>query len=196
MNSSRIRFTMARQLFEAFPIAASDIKTPPLRAEAPLIFAKRLLSARPPEAVAFCAYLLPRREAVWWGVSCVRALQRRAPDVALQAAEAWVRDPDETTRLAALRIGAFANKRSSTTWLANAAAWSGGNINPGGPVPIPARPHLTAKAVNAALILAIAQRAASEQQPLQVAFAEAGIRFAEGGDARPIIAPTSSVRRA
>jgi len=194
MTSSRIRFTTARQVFEAYPIAASDIKTPPLNAEWPLIFAKRLLSIRPAEAVAFCAYLLPRREAVWWGVSCVRVLERGEADPALKAAEAWVRDPDETTRLAALRIGGFANKRSPTTWLANAAAWSGGNINPGGPVPIPARPHLTAKTVNAALILAIAQRAASEQQPLMVAFAEAAIRFAEGGEARPII-PASPAGR-
>ena len=33
---------------------------------------------RPTTRIAFCAYLLPRREAVWWACQCVRALIGRS----------------------------------------------------------------------------------------------------------------------
>ena len=103
--SDRLRFTTARQVFEAFPTAASDIEVEPAD-EAPLDFARKLLApGRRFESIVYLAYLLPRREAVWWGCQCVRAISGNKADDALLAAEAWVRDPDETTRRAALDIG-------------------------------------------------------------------------------------------
>ena len=147
--SSRLRFTSARQIFDTFQSASDDIATPPAN-EAPLDFARKLArSSRPIEAVAFCAYLLPRREAVWWACQCVRAIQgdQAGADLALKAAEAWVREPEEATRRAALDLGASENRRAPTTWLARAAGWSGGDMAAAGLAPTPAPPHLTAKAV-------------------------------------------------
>jgi hypothetical protein len=181
---SRIRFTNAQQIFEAFPAAAEDIRSPRDDDDA-LEFAFRLLrSSEPIEAVAYFAYLLPRREAVWWGAQCVRALRgRAAPDAALSAAEDWVRVPEETQRRAALDVGTGAPKRVATTWLALAAGWSGGNIASQGNAR--AKPHLTAKAVRAAIILALAQAAVRDPTPWIAAFVEAAVRFVKGGDATP-----------
>ena len=165
--SSRLRFTSARQIFDTFQSASDDIATPPAN-EAPLDFARKLArSSRPIEAVAFCAYLLPRREAVWWACQCVRAIQgdQAGADLALKAAEAWVREPEEATRRAALDLGASENRRAPTTWLARAAGWSGGDMAAAGLAPTPAPPHLTAKAVLAAIVLAMAKAGAASRAP-------------------------------
>jgi hypothetical protein len=190
--SSRLRFTSARQIFDTFETASNDIATPPTD-EAPLVFVRKLAqSERPAEAIAFCAYLLPRREAVWWACQCVRAIQGGATpgDAALEAAEAWVREPEEATQRAALGLGAAGNKRAATTWLASAAGWSGGNIAPTGQKPNFAPTHLTAKAVLAAIVLAMAKAGSRSQAAWMAACIEACIRFAEGGDARPRLAQT------
>ena len=69
-----IRFSTARQVFEAFATAANDIETPPT-SDDPLVFLRALLDGPTPEdAVSFCAYLLPRREAVWWACQCLRQI--------------------------------------------------------------------------------------------------------------------------
>ena len=92
--SGRVRFSSARQIFESFPTAAGDIEGRPLD-ETPLDFARTLISkGKRFEAIAFSAYLLPRREAVWWGCQCLRALGAAGDNIALAASEAWVRDPE------------------------------------------------------------------------------------------------------
>src|ERR1700722_2379112 len=188
--SSRLRFTSARQIFDTFETAADDIAMPPTD-EPPLTFVRKLAqSDRPTEAIAFCAYLLPRREAVGWACQCVRAIlgEAGAGDAALRAAEAWVREPEEATQRAALDLGAAGSKRAATTWLANAAGWSGGNMAPIGYVPISAPPNLTAKAVQAAIALATAKAGARNHAAWTAACVEACIRFADGGDVRPRLA--------
>jgi hypothetical protein len=196
--SYRLRFTSARQIFDTFLTASDDIATQPADEE-PLAFVRKLAqSPRPIEAIAFCAYLLPRREAVWWACQCVRAIQgeQAGADVALKAAEAWVREPEEATRRAALDIGASGNRRAATTWLARAAGWSGGNIGGAGLAATPAPPHLTAKAVLAAIVLAMAKAGARSQGAWTAACADACIRFAEGGDARPRLVQDAESPRA
>jgi hypothetical protein len=181
--SDRLRFTTARQVFEAFPTIAADIEIEPAD-EAPLDFARKLLApGRRFEALVFVAYLLARREAVWWGCQCVRAVNGNQADDALLAAEAWVRVPEEATRRAALSIGWLRDPRLATTWLALAAGQSGGSIAPEDAHPVAPPAQATALDVKAAVILAIAQTSASGQSAWKAACVEAGIRFAEGGDA-------------
>jgi hypothetical protein len=189
--SSRIRFATARNVFETFA-DLRRVAPPPDDEAAPLDYARRLLgSPRPAHAIVFLAYLLPRREAVWWARQCVGAiLGPRADDAALRAAEAWVRAPEEENRRAALAIGNASDQSLATTWLALAAAWSGGSMCAPDVKPMAAPASACAKAANAAIVLA-----ACSGDPLAitrwiVACAEAGIRFADGGEAR-VIAPKS-----
>jgi hypothetical protein len=184
--SSRIRFATARNLYEAFP-DLRHVAAPPSDESAPLDYARQLLaSPRPTEAVGFLAYLLPRREAVWWARQCVGALLGpRADDAALHAAEAWVRAPEEENRQTALAVGSAGDQTSPTTWLAFAAAWSGGSMCAPDLKPMTAPASACAKAVNAAVVMAACAGDPRTIGPRIAACVEAGIRFADGGDARP-----------
>src|ERR1700716_2245623 len=104
---SRSRFATIRALSESFPEALENIRVEPTD-EPPIAFLNRLVAAgKPDQAIEVCAYLLPRREAVWWGCASARTLLRgRLGDTTgLVAAEAWVRDPSEENRQRALDIG-------------------------------------------------------------------------------------------
>jgi hypothetical protein len=194
--SSRIRFGTAQNVFEAFA-DLRHVAPPPCDETAPLDYARQLLvSARPAHAIVFLAYLLPRREAVWWAQQCVGAiLGPRADDAAYRAAAAWVRVPEEENRRAALALSNSGDQSVATTWLALAAAWSGGSICAPDQKPMAAPISACAKAANAAIVLATCA-----DGPLAIpqwirACAEAGIRFAEGGVAT-VIAPRLSATAA
>jgi hypothetical protein len=151
-----LRFSTARDVFGAFPTAYEDIATEPNN-QSPLIFLRELVKGpTPDDAIPFCAYLLPRREAVRWASQNVRALVDKPTandEAALKAAEDWVREPEEMNRRKALEIGTMANQRAASTWIALAAAWSGGPmIGSGGPA---APPQLTARAAFTAIRIAL-----------------------------------------
>jgi hypothetical protein len=189
--SSRIRFATARSVFEAFPDLSYVVARPADDIE-PLDHARALLgSPRPSDAVLFISHLLPRREAVWWAIQCVRALiGEGAADKALGAAEIWVRTPEDDNRRAALLAANASDRRKPTTWLAFAAGWSGGSMVPPDQTPLPPPAGACAMAANTAIMLAVAAgdpRAVSDRME---ACAEAGVRFASGGE------PTVFVREA
>ena len=181
--SSRIRFASASSVFDAFPDLRRVAATP-AESAAPLDHARALLASRPPEAVMFIAHLLPRREAVWWAVQCVRGLLgARSEDEAFHAADAWTRAPEEVNRCGALAVAGSADQEAPTTWLAFAAGWSGGSVTPPGQQPLPAPASACALGANTAVMLAAARGDPREVAGRIKACAEAGIRFAEGGDA-------------
>lgn len=156
---AQLRFITARDLFDAFETAPEDIQVEPTDAPS-LQFVNALVAAGDlRNAVSFCAYLLPRREAVWWACQSVRTVSGRVSgvdDARLQAAEAWVSEPEERQRWAALDLGMEGEKTSPATWVALAAGWSGGamvrNDHNAGQAP----PHATPKAVIAAIQLCTA----------------------------------------
>ncbi len=182
--ATRLRFNTAQQVFDAFPKVTAEIDLRPT-GESPLDFARKLLArAHRFDAIVFTACLLPRREGVWWCCQCVRALGGNQADDALLVAEAWVREPEETQRRAALEIAASGGTRVATTWLALAAGHSGGSVTPEGSTPARASPDATAINLKAAVILAIVQRPMTEAPGWIKACVEAGLCFAEGGDAK------------
>ena len=155
---------------------ADDIK--------PLDHARALLaSSRPRDAVLFVSHLLPRREAVWWAIQCVRALVGEGgADEALSAAETWVRTPEDDNRRAALLAANASDRRKPTTWLAFAAGWSGGSLLPADQKPVAAPPAACAMAANTAIMLAVAAGDPLGVTRRMVACADAGVRFAGGGE--------------
>jgi hypothetical protein len=179
-----IRFVTAQDLFDAFPTAQQDVDSKP--SDAPSLEYLRSLaeSGEFNKAVAFCAYLLPRREAVGWGCRCVKNLLPNLPpeeQPGLQAADAWVRRPDEEQRLAALELGMRSNAQSPTTWLALAAGWSGGNIVLGIEATSMAPPQQTARAVRAAVLTAVSRLAPAEREKGLRACIEDGAQIAAEG---------------
>jgi hypothetical protein len=185
--STRLRFNTARQVFDAFPKITSEIDLRPTDEEAPLEFARKLIAREHRfDAIVYTSCILPRREAVWWGCQCVRALNGNKADDALLAAEAWVRAPEGQQRRAALQVAASADTSVPTTWLAWAAGHSGGSIALEDSPPVRASPDATALNLKAAVILAIVEHPMTEAFAWIRACVDAGIRLAEGGDARVI----------
>jgi hypothetical protein len=181
---SRIRFSTARSVFETFPelarkstVAATD--------DPAIVFLKNLsANAKFEEAVAFCAHLLPRREAVWWGCASVRSFLHDIPQsraTPLVAAETWVHNPTDANRLHALQIGTRSDDSDCLTWLALGAGWAGGMLStvPNPPVPVPQ--YLTARAIRVAVLLALPHVAAADRPERRSACIAEGIRLAERG---------------
>lgn len=180
-----LRFPTTRALFDAFPEVAQRVSAPPTE-QSSIDFLKALSSANSlPEAVTFCAYLLPRREAVWWGCACVRTLlDDIASDRAagLLAAEAWVYEPDDKHREAALDIGTRGENKNPMTWLAFAAGWSGGFLpSTTNKQQVPVPQYMTARAVRIAVLTSVPNVPPSARSArLQKCIAE-GIKLAEAG---------------
>ena len=83
---SRVRFATANDLFETFPELLKTIKVLP-NDKPPLDFLKDLsVDEKLEDAVTFCAFLLPRREAVWWACRSVRSRVGNGPRQASRGA--------------------------------------------------------------------------------------------------------------
>lgn len=180
---SRLRFTTAREVFETYPSALKLVGAAPT-GEPPLAFLTKLTQGPDPKAaISYCAFLLPRRETVWWAVQTLHALRKGAgrPDTALAAAEAWVRDPSDATRRAALAAGEAGDAEEASTWAAWAAGYSGGSVVATHAVPCP--PDLTAKMARIAVLTALHKLPREESAAALRNCVEACIRLAndDGG---------------
>jgi len=183
--STRIRFVRALDVFDNFPELSCYV-APPENDIAPSDFVRALLASRRKiTAVSFLAHILPRREAVWWARQSLAAiLGVGMEDEAARAAEAWVRNPEETTRRAALDVGLAGHLQRPTTWLARAAGYSGGSVIAPEHAPMLPAPAACAQAAAAAVVLAITQQPPPTIPQWIEACVSGGLRFAEGGEAK------------
>ena len=181
---SRIRFATAHALFESFPELTRKISTGPSD-QFPIDYLKALsLQGKMEDAVTFCAYLLPRREAVWWACGCARDLLGTIPQAraaGLLAAEAWVYEPDDERRKAALDIGTNGDSKDPITWLALAAGWAGGFLFANAQRQVAMPHYMTARAVRIAMFMSI-MNIRRDQRPVRLkpCIAE-GVKLAESG---------------
>ena len=146
------------------------------------------------DANAVLAQALPKREAVWWAVFVARETlpddADRKQAMTLEAAEAWVRKPNEETRQLALARGlAIQDTNAPAAWSAIAAGWSNGSMAPKSEVEIPAQPWMTATAVFSAVIRACAADPPNAMARLRAALV-CGLDIADGGKGRPLLPDT------
>jgi hypothetical protein len=178
---SGLHFANAKDLFEAFATAKEDIRARPDAESSLQFFAALSKSRTPEEAVTFGAYLLPRRRAVWWGHECVRSVIHLLSDQdlkMLQLAESWVREPEEEHRIRAMDEGLNARTKTPGAWIALAAGWSGGSLAPPEAPKVPPPTYLTARAVNAGILGALARVDIPHRAGTLQAFVEMGIGLA------------------
>jgi hypothetical protein len=150
---------------------------------APEQFVERLARAKLyADATRFLAYALPERQAVWWACLCVRSVPTCKATLAIKSAEAWVRDPTESNREAALSAGGkhkFEMPGAPAAWTAMAAGWSGGAAAiDAEDVPEPPR-HLTAHAGSGAILL-VATMEPDEAEKVYRRCLETGVQIAQG----------------
>ena len=179
---TRVRFHTTNALFDTFPELSKYVSTPP-NDGSPIDYLTRLMSTNSfHEALTLCAYLLPRREAVWWACGCVRDVLDAIPgasSAALLAAEDWVGQPDNDRRQTALDIGMKTQEKDPTGWLARAAGWAGGFLHPQQQVPTPS--FMTPRALRPALLLAFSKIKPDEQPARLKLWITEGIKLAETG---------------
>lgn len=110
------------------------------------------------DALRLRAYLLEKRQAVWWGCYCLREeLHETLPTVqsaAVAAAFDWVKDPSEANRRAAEAKAGDAKYSGPGATLALSAFWSTGSLAPEGSPEVEADERLTSQGVAASLVAA------------------------------------------
>ncbi|MET1415355.1 hypothetical protein ABVF61_23980 [Roseibium sp. HPY-6] len=189
---SRIRFTKAAQVFEAFAELHEDVQ-PAEGDVSPQDHTLALLEGDDPHtAITFFAYILPKPEAVWWGLKCVEGLDTNKSEhdrKVLDLCANWVREGDEEARLAVLPETEDFNNNSPSVWIGRAVAWSGGSLSPNPDFRVDVPPALTAKGVNAAVQLAIANQDRAGRGEAPKLCIRSGLSFAEGG-VMPVVSVT------
>lgn len=110
------------------------------------------------DAIQFLAHYLPKRQGVFWALTCVR--QGAGPDmsaeaeVALKAAERWIADPTDDNRKAALKASEDADSSTPAGATALAAYYSAGQPHSDDPKTNARGYFMTAKLVSGAVMLA------------------------------------------
>jgi hypothetical protein len=152
--------------------------------QTPRQFLDALVSAQMlDDAIRFLAAALPKREAVGWGILCLKDVVNKplepAATKALAAAEAWVKDPSEPNRRAAETAAEAAGYGTVTGLIAAAVFWSGGSLTPPNMAPVSPRDDLTGTAVTGAILLA-STHSATGPEPAKFKFLELGSDIASG----------------
>ena len=162
-----LRFSTAQQVIDAFPNLKGEFPGCNLELD-PFAFIESLIgqgNAR--RAMVFCAFVLPRREAIQWVWGALRQ-QPQPPSgtdaTLLQLVEDWLKKPVEATRRTALDAGMSDPGKGACAWAALAAGWSGGSLSPNAEQPVPPPQHLTGHAVNVGLTLLVASQPLAKQR--------------------------------
>ena len=115
------------------------------------------------DVVRFLAYVLPKREAVWWAWVCARkaAGSSPAPDVkaVLECVERWIVQPTDANRRAAYTTAERGNIATPEGMAAVAVFFSGGSIAPDGMPEVTPPERMTAKAVVGSVTIAATSKA-------------------------------------
>jgi len=134
------------------------------------------------DALRVLAAWLSKRKAVWWGAGCVESacgehIEGQTDLLAL--GRAWVREPTDENRRAALDAAESADAKLPACWLSRAAGWSGGSLAPPGLAAVPPDEHLTAQALVGALLLAAVFRDPAKSVDNYRLFIEQGKQLAQ-----------------
>lgn len=136
------------------------------------------------DALRLRAFLMTKREAVWWGCLCVRdeldAPLNPPQSAAVKAASIWVGEPSEVHRRAAEQQAAAAKYSGFGATLALSAFWSGGSLAPPENPEVLPDERLTSQGVAAALISAAYSGEAAKAKPRIHAFLSKGKEISDG----------------
>lgn len=142
------------------------------------------------DAVRFLAHALPRPEAVGWACTCVREVAPPGEDLpGTRAAEAWLREPSDENRRAAMAVAENLEFAGPDAWTAVAAFWADGSMTPPDAPAVPPGEELTGHAAAGAVMLAAVQSEPEKATEKQRRFLALGVEIANG--AQPWLAPAA-----
>jgi hypothetical protein len=183
--ASRVKAQTAGELLQHFELS-EDSEMVAAIDDAPMKAITKLLDNESyHDAVTMLAHALPKREAVWW--SCLAAKKTMDPNIelnsaAVSAAERWVREPSETNRQAAKKLGALAKNKTAAGWSATAASWCTGNMIEDDSIHVPPPDFLYAHAVAACITMAAVAAGPDEMTASYQFFVRQGFNLAAGGN--------------
>jgi hypothetical protein len=138
------------------------------------------------DAVSVLAQALSRRAATWWAcrVARLEAGGSLPPQElrTLEAAEAWVKQPEQLKAYAAQDAASVTGLASPAGCAALAAFLAGDSLAPPHLDPLPPLPHLAGMAVAGAVKLAAVRRAPAEPNQELLRMIAAGFEIASGSD--------------
>jgi hypothetical protein len=121
------------------------------------------------KAVRVQAHLLPKQEAVWWGILSVNAAcgNNLPPEdaAAKDAALSWVEDPTDANRRRCESAAGKTKFDGPGSWLAMAAFWSSGSIAPEEMGEVLPDEKLTGQAIASSLMIAAVSGDATQAKP-------------------------------
>ena len=140
------------------------------------------------DAIGFLAHALPKREGAWWAAQCARTLdlgeETSLARRTVRAAEAWVVEPREPARQAAMDLAEELGEDHPASWAAMAAFWSGDSLLPPDMAPVRPDPVLSCRAVAGAVMMTAAEGPGPAVPDRQRALLAKGLDIANGGDGR------------
>ncbi len=154
--------------YQPQPAALSLVKPDQTPAEYIAELEKKKMST---DAVHALAHGLPERDSVWWACQSSRKVAGKLSPSdmnALNAAEAWVKNPSPATQAASATAAAATDHRGPGAWSAQAAAWSQS------PAPAMQTPAAQAPAMQAPKVQAPAVQAPAVNTPALTGSAVAG----------------------
>jgi hypothetical protein len=136
-----------------------------------------------PDAIAFLAHALPRREAVWWAWLCAReaAGEKASPVVvaSLEATKSWIADPTDQHRRAAFEAAELAGIDTAVGFVALAAFFCGDTVGPADAPPAPPGVFAAAKAIAGCINLAAVADEAADISARYAELVQRGIELAD-----------------
>ena len=99
----------------------------------------------------------------------------------IEAADKWVREPDDDKRRLALDLGSKGDTSLAGCWICLGAGWAGGTIKADAEHSVPVPSQATAQAIRVGMILAANRLEAEDYQPTLRRWIEAGAELAQAG---------------
>lgn len=139
-----------------------------------------------PDAVKVMARALPPREAVWWACVCARQMaalaDNKAENDAIEAAEAWVYEPNDKNRERAFNVVKESDSKGAGMMCALAAAFSAGNAPLGHGQNLDLDPGVFAQIVDGVVMVSAAEKKGKEIMDRLRTYLLSGEDIAQGGN--------------
>ncbi|MFS8181205.1 DUF6931 family protein [Pseudovibrio denitrificans] len=163
MTNTTLLLNSYKELLEKRPLELGDEATPLVEDNKSSIEVVDTLADAEllSDAVKVLAHALSKPRAVWWASQVSRAsfpegtVPTDDEEIALKAAEDWVRKPEEDLRRAAMKIADDGGYKTAACLAAAAAGWSGGSMGSPEFDPAPPPENLTSIAVGSSIVLSV-----------------------------------------